>query len=73
MKTLVILYACYFFACYFFGTNPTAEGVLLPVILVCVLGNYSAIREDKEVNIYLTKEQIERLSEAVEEIEDGRY
>jgi len=72
MKTLLILYAVYFFACYFLETKPTAEGIFLPIILVCVLGNYSAIREDKEVNIYLTKEQIERLSEAVEEMEDDR-
>ena len=72
MKTFCILLSLYFFICLIFGTNPTAEGVLLPIILVCVLGNYSAIREDKEVNIYLTKEQIERLSEAVEEMEDDR-
>ena len=70
MKTFCVLLSLYFFTCLIFGTNPTAEGVLLPVILVCVLGNYSAIREDKEVNIYLTKEQVERLSEAVEEMED---
>jgi len=72
MKTLLILYAVYFFACYFLETKPTAEGIFLPIILVCVLGNYSATREDKEVNIYLTKEQVERLSEAVEEMEDDR-
>ncbi len=72
MKTALILYAIYFFACYFFETKPTAEGIFLPIVYVCDLGNYTAIREDKEVNIYLTKEQIERLSEAVEEMEYDR-
>jgi len=72
MKTLLILCAVYLFACYFLETKPTAEGIFLPVIIFLLLGNYSAIREDKEVNIYLTKEQIERLSEAVEEMEDDR-
>ncbi len=72
MKTLGILYAIYFFACFFFKTKPTPEGIFLPAILVCVLGNYSAIREDKEVNIYLTKEQVERLSEAVDEMKNDR-
>ena len=72
MKTLLILYAVYFFACYFLETKPTAEGIFLPIILVCVLGNYSAIREDKEVNIYLTGEQLEALNEAKKEMEDDR-
>tara|TARA_R110001606_G_scaffold396534_1_gene570830 strand:+ start:642 stop:743 length:102 start_codon:yes stop_codon:yes gene_type:complete len=30
---------------------------------------YQAIREDKEVNIYLTKEQVDRLGEASEEMD----
>ena len=72
MKTLLILYAVYFFACYFLETKPTAEGIFLPIILVCVLGNYSAIREDKEVNIYLTGEQLEALNEAKKEMENDR-
>ena len=72
MKTLVLLYAVYFFGCYFFDAKPSAEGVFLPVIIFLLLCNYSAIQKDKEVNIYLTKEQIERLSETVEEMEDER-
>ena len=72
MKTTLILYAIYFFACYFLGTKPTAEGLFLPFIVAFVLANFMAIKDDKEVNIYLTKEQVEKLSEAVEEMEDDR-
>ena len=70
MKATLILYAIYFFACYFLGTKPTAEGLFLPFILACILANYMAIKDNNEVNIYFTKEQVDRLNEAVEEIEN---
>lgn len=70
MKTTLILYAIYFFACYFLGTKPTAEGLFLPFIVACVLANFMAIKDNNEVNIYFTKEQVDRLNEAVEEIEN---
>jgi hypothetical protein len=69
MKTTLILYAVYFFACLGFGTKPTAEGLFLPFIVACVLANFMAIKDDNEVNIYFTKKQVDRLNEAVEEIE----
>ena len=48
----------------------TPEGLFLPFIVWFLLAMYQAIREDKEVNIYLTKEQVDRLSEASEELDN---
>ena len=71
MKTTLIIYAIYFFACLGFGSKPTAEGIFLPFLVALALGNYSAIKSDKEVNIYLTTDQVDTINEAREEIENG--
>lgn len=71
MKTTLILYAVYFFACLGFGTKPTAEGIFLPFLVAMALGNFVAIKDDKEVNIYLTSDQVDTINEAREEIENG--
>ena len=42
----------------------------MPFIVACVLANFMAIKDNNEVNIYFTKEQVDRLNEAVEEIEN---
>ncbi len=71
MKTTILIYAIYFFACLGFGSKPTAEGIFLPFLVALALGNYSAIKSDKEVNIYLTTDQVDTINEAREEIENG--
>jgi len=70
MITLAITYSVYLFLCYGFDTKPTPHGLFLPFIVWFLLAMYQAIREDKEVNIYLTKEQVDRLSEASEELDN---
>ena len=70
MKTTLIIYAIYFFACLGFGSKPTAEGIFLPFLVALALGNYSAIKSDNEVNIYLTTDQVDTINEAVEGVED---
>ena len=69
MKTTLIIYAIYFFACLGFGSKPTAEGIFLPFLVALALGNYSAIKSDKEVNTYLTTDRVDTINEAREEIE----
>ena len=70
MKTTLIIYAIYFFACLGFGSKPTAEGIFLPFIVAVVLANFGAIKDDREVNIYFTRDKIDKLNEAIEEVED---
>ncbi len=69
MKTLLIFYALYFFLCVGFKTTPTPEGLLLPIIMTGVLAVLSVGRANREVSIYIDKEQLDK---AMEE-EDGRW
>jgi hypothetical protein len=70
MKTLLAIYALYLFFCLGFGTKPTPEGCLLPIIISLCISCYCAIRANHDVNLYLSREQIENLSELSEAQDD---
>ena len=63
MKTLLLLFSLYFFLCYGCNTQPTPEGLFMPVLVCLCFGLYSAINKDKKISIYFTKEQIEEMIE----------
>ena len=61
MRTLLIILSAYLFGCYGLQKDVTPEGLLLVFATTFIIATFAVARDNREVSIYFTKEQIEEM------------